>query len=293
MINLKLIKDYLPIFIDGFMPRMNFILVKNDFSLFERIKLILPGKQIKINVIKNRICKDENQQNYVNVGKYKIYYDIEYNISDENIFFEGITQVIWETFVIPEFLHPDIKPKNSDIVFDIGANIGTTSLVFSECVGTFGKVYSFEPVTVEIIQKNMEENNIKNVTIIPKGVSFQNGEIEIDISDFCLDSSIVKNKYATNNFNKSKKINLITIDDYCVQNKIEKIDFIKMDIEGAEEFAILGAKNMIKKCHPSWSISSYHIDSKNEFQHNKLLKLLKSFGYKTIELRNVHIWAYK
>jgi FkbM family methyltransferase len=42
------------------------------------------------------------------------------------------------------------------------------------------------------------------------------------------------------------------------------VDLIKMDIEGAEEQAILGARETIERCKPKWSIASYHIDSERE-----------------------------
>jgi hypothetical protein len=65
-----------------------------------------------------------------------------------------------------------------------------------------------------------------------------------------------------------------------------------MDIEGAEELALKGAKNIIKKFRPKWSISSYHIDFNNEPQHNKLVKLLKDYGYKIEEEKGHRIWAW-
>ncbi len=287
---IKLIKDYFPIVVDGFLPRMRFLLRQSDFSLGERIQLIMPGKNIKEKIIKRRIHKDKFQKNFVDLGRYKIYFDVDFNINNKDLFLSGITQVIWETFVIPELIYKFVKPKVGDVVFDIGANIGSTTILFSEMVGNVGKVYSFEPVTFKTIEVNMKSNNITNVTVIPFGVSFESGEAEIKISDFCLDSTIVKNIHAESCHN-SRKIKLITIDEYCEKNNINKVNFIKMDIEGAEEYAIQGAKKLIEKCHPMWSISSYHMDSKNEPQHKKLVEVLKQLGYKIIELRNSHIWA--
>ena len=65
-----------------------------------------------------------------------------------------------------------------------------------------------------------------------------------------------------------------------------------MDIEGTEELAIRGAKKLIDKYRPKWSISSYHIGFDNEPQHDKLVTLLKENRYKIEEIKGSHIYAW-
>jgi len=65
--------------------------------------------------------------------------------------------------------------------------------------------------------------------------------------------------YASRLSNKgSVYVNCITIDDFVEEKQIYKVDFIKMDIEGAEEEALLGAKHTILKHKPKLAICIYH-----------------------------------
>ena len=65
-----------------------------------------------------------------------------------------------------------------------------------------------------------------------------------------------------------------------------------MDIEGAEELAIRGAEEVIRRFRPRWSISSYHHDMTGDRQHPKLIALLKAAGYKIHDINYFHIFAY-
>ena len=111
-------------------------------------------------------------------------------------------------------------------------------------------------------------------------------------SDYYADSSILKQQCGPIEHNRSMVTNVMTLDSFCETKCLDRVDFIKMDIEGAEEQAIIGAKRVIENSHPTWSISSYHHDSSNELQHPKLVRLLKSFGYTIVERHENHIWAY-
>ncbi|MFX0043507.1 MAG: FkbM family methyltransferase, partial [Candidatus Hodarchaeota archaeon] len=91
---------------------------------------------------------------------------------------------------------------------------------------------------------------------------------------------------------KKKTIELTTLDSLVDELELEKIDFIKIDIEGAEELAIRGAENIIRQYRPKWSISSYHIDFNNEPQHNKLVNLMLDYGYKVKQIDKKHIFAW-
>lgn len=174
----------------------------------------------------------------------------------------------------------------------MGANIGTTALLFSKIVGKNGKVFAFDPVTYDIICTNVQENKVKNIEVIPKGISNKADRIEIEISDFCLDSSAAGREYTENYYTHKRMIDVISLDGFAEDMELDRIDFIKIDIEGLEELAIKGAMKIINKYRPKWSISSYHIDFNNEPQHDKLVKLLKESGYTIEEIKGFHIYAW-
>jgi len=155
-----------------------------------------------------------------------------------------------------KFLHKLIK-KN-DVIIDCGANQGIFSLAFAS-ISLKGMVYIIEPLDVynKIIKYNFKINNLKNYKIFNNVVSNKKKNYNLDISKGNVSGSIVRN-FGT------KKINVesITIDNLVKKQKIRQVDFIKMDIEGAEQIAIEGAHRTIKKFQPIISIETNEKDFK-------------------------------
>lgn len=126
--------------------------------------------------------------------------------------------------------------KKSDIVIDIGANIGYYTLFFSSLAA---KVYAFEPdpTNFSILQKNVAANNLTNVILEQKAVSNKNGTTYLK-----LNTLNTGGHHITENKNGTIPINTVILDDY-----IDHADFIKMDIEGAETLALMGMKKFLEK----------------------------------------------
>ena len=273
------------------------ILINNRFlSIRERLQIIshirLTMDQMRVPLLR-RLIKDDTRGDHFQIGEFTIFVDPGYEVHDADFFLEGIIQVIAETWVKPLFFHKEVKLQDGNICLDLGASIGTTSMLFSGIVGQKGRVYAFEPVTHRLLLRNIRENNIMNVQVIPRGVSHCVGKAEIEVGDFCLDSSIAKRDYTKDYYSHCQEIQVTSLDACIKELSIPKVDFVKMDIEGAEEWAILGAERLITEHAPKWSISSYHVDFTNEPQHSKLVSLLKGFGYKVREIPMMHIYAWK
>ena len=156
---------------------------------------------------------------------------------------------VWITFYIFGLKQYDIKNifevKNDAVIFDIGAWKGDTAYFFSKKCSDNAQIYAFEPdnYAYEILQKIKNKYKLNNV--ITKNILFSNAEKEIDFV------SMIKNTPA------SKK-NAITIDKFVEENNIEKIDYIKMDVEGAERTILEGGVKTIKKFKPHLAIAIYH-----------------------------------
>ena len=150
------------------------------------------------------------------------------------------------------FLQPE------DIVIDAGANMGIFSIFanhFYNC-----KCYAFEPVqsVIEVFKKNIEQNRMENaIEIIPYGLSDKECEIDIqvDANNFGA-SSFVRNPAECTG---TEKIHCITLDQWAKETNIDKIDFIKADIEGAERYMLSGATEVLKNFAPKLSICTYHL----------------------------------
>ena len=274
-----------------------FLLKNRCLSFRERLKIVLTiNKDAKDSIIRrftlNRLVVSENKESYFDIAGYKIFFRPDYKVCDTQYFMKGVTSVLIETFLLPEYFNSNCQIKEGDIVLDLGSCIGTTVLLFSKIVGKGGKVFAFEPVTYNSVRLNMEKNNISNVEIISKAVSDRIGKAEIEMSDYCLDSSMANREYTKGYYRHKKAIDITSLDAFAQEAMLSKVDFIKMDIEGMEELAIRGAANMIAKYRPKWSISSYHTDFNNEPQHDKLVKLLRDCGYRIEESRKHHIYAW-
>ena len=140
------------------------------------------------------------------------------------------------------------------VVVDAGANLGTFSFLCAALGAK--KVYAFEPVkgTYELLKKNIEENNLQGIIIpVNKAVGQSNFMAKIK-SDYAGDggSAIEMRK---DERKETLDIEVISLDSYLSG---EKIDFIKMDVEGFEENALMGAKATIAKYKPVMSLSAYH-----------------------------------
>lgn len=150
-----------------------------------------------------------------------------------------------------------IGAQLGDIVIDGGACWGDTTLLFANQVKESGKVYSFEfiPGNLNIVYKNINLNpNLKNqVKIIEKPLWN-----ESDKRMYYMDRGPAS-KVSLDEFEGYENtVSTIAIDDFVEKEKLEKVDLIKMDIEGAEQYALKGAQNTIKKYKPKLAISIYH-----------------------------------
>lgn len=140
------------------------------------------------------------------------------------------------------------EPLDGDTVVSAGAYYGETSIWFAHKVGKAGRVHVFEPVKKfrDKLQHNLRRNKLLDIVKIEaNGLWHENTTIPFNPS-FC-------GKQKDNG-----DIHVVTLDWFVESNHMERIDFIKMDIEGAELKAIQGAKNTIIKYKPKLAICVYH-----------------------------------
>lgn len=173
--------------------------------------------------------------------------------------------------------------KEGDTVLDIGANIGYYTLLFAKLVGPTGKVFAFEPEpkNFKLLKKNVEENNYKNTQFFQNAVSDKDEKLKFYISD---ESSAANQLFQPKKFNEIIEVDSIKLDNFF--SKDTKIDFVKIDIQGAEGTAIKGMISLLKnnpeiKIMQEWwpeAIKKYGMES------DEHLKILESLGYKFYEI---------
>jgi FkbM family methyltransferase len=145
--------------------------------------------------------------------------------------------------------------KHGDHVLDCGACAGETSIYFANKVGETGKIFAFEAVEENI--KAFERNTEYNPRLQSRIQLIQNF-----VSDKEEDVFVIQNSAASRVVNEANdttvRIHALMIDDFIKDNKINKVDFIKMDIEGSELKALMGAEETITKFRPKMAICLYH-----------------------------------
>lgn len=144
--------------------------------------------------------------------------------------------------------------ESGSTVYDIGANVGIYTILSSLLCGESGRVYAFEPVphNLEYLRKHVDLNNLGNVTVIGAAVSNINGKINfLDNGDHC-----------TSHISSEGEIELesVSLDSFVLEQKNPPPDYLKIDVEGAENLVIEGATKTIKKYKPEIFLATHGIE---------------------------------
>lgn len=168
-------------------------------------------------------------------GIWEHYYADGYRIADTKIrFTRSIAQHLP---VLKETWYSIYMPSLGDTIFDIGAGVGDEMILFSQDVGDQGHVVCIEahPQTFRCLQRTCELNGFFNVTLVNKAVMDVTGRNVSMTNDYNHENNLVREE-ASGDFN----IVTITVDDLIQKFKIKEVNFLKMNIEGAETHALKG-----------------------------------------------------
>ena len=182
------------------------------------------------------------------------------------------------------------KLRSGNYVIDAGAYIGIFSIYAAKLIGKEGKVIAFEPdkPNFDKLLYNIKLNNLDNITIINKGLWKEDKELKFDSrsnagSAIILSEDDVKGGVMCYKF--------VKLDNELKRLGIKKIDFIKMDIEGAELEAIEGCERTLKNNNVNLAIASYHIrDGRKTCE--KLKIIFDNMGYESKTEFPKHLTTY-
>ena len=157
--------------------------------------------------------------------------------------------------------------KKGETIIDIGAQLGLMTKLFSDLVGEKGQVFSFEPTpkTFSLLQETIKINNIGNIaTPVQKAVSDKRGTATFNISVHEASPANSLAKDANDDSIKGIDVALISVDEFAKESKLKKVDYIKIDAEGAEFAVLKGAEKTIIKDKPNMLLA-LHPDSILDF----------------------------
>lgn len=209
------------------------------------------------------------------------YYDKEYEINypqgvDEAIIRSIEKGKIWERHMVkkyPQFI------KSGDTVLDIGGYLGTTVLPFSNLVGNEGRVIVYEPqpTIFNHLSDTLTLNEIRNVELKQSAIYSENKEI------YFIENNT--GKAGIRGYRKmSQKSKLIKVHAETIDSlSLKKLDFIKIDVEGAEWEVLKGGVFTIKKLKPTIHLETFSKKKKNIEQ---IKKFCIDFNYEIVYNKN-------
>jgi FkbM family methyltransferase len=150
-----------------------------------------------------------------------------------------------------EFLANSCKPGS--VIIDIGAHIGLFSVIASQVTGKNGKVYAFEPApsTYQLLQKTLSINhNEMVIETFQKAVGKETGKITFFVSDGQADNGNSLVNYKEDRPLHGIDVAVTSVDAFVKEKKISKLDFIKIDVEGAEYDTLRGTAETLQNLRP-------------------------------------------
>lgn len=154
---------------------------------------------------------------------------------------------------LPLFFY-DYSPGPGDTVIDVGAGIGTELAVLSQMVGRDGRVIAIEadPVAFRRLRKLNESLGLVNTTLVQSAVAHFEGELFLTQDD----ADAIGNHLTESQTPDAIRVPVTTLDHLVASLRLEKVDYVKMNIEGAERDALKGFlsySNLVKH----WCISCH------------------------------------
>ena len=181
------------------------------------------------------------------------------------------------------------KIRKGDVVFDCGAFHGLYGMFVSRDAGDGGKIYCFEPDDRNFmrLEKNIRANGIKNVIPVKKGLWNRSGKVRFSEGSDHGSHILIGDA----DENGADFVDATTLEDFCRERRISRLDFVKMDIEGAELEAIEGSLNLISKSRINFGIASYHVRN-GEKTFKKLETIFSGIGYRASTSNPGHLTTY-
>jgi FkbM family methyltransferase len=148
----------------------------------------------------------------------------------------------------------DVTVKNGDVVVDAGAWIGD----FSALATYYGAVsYAFEPIktSFDMLTETCRLNG-NNIHAVKTGLGDHEYETDIILNDHSGSETAAR---LPAEYEKTERIKITTLDKFATDAHIQKIDFIKADIEGMERGMLAGARDVLREFAPKLAVCTYHL----------------------------------
>ena len=156
-------------------------------------------------------------------------------------------------------------------VLDVGANVGAHALYLAKKVGSSGRVYAFEPAPYGFskLTRNIALNDLHNIEALNLALSDRDFEKTVTLrSSWRTDGKRLEER---------SLVRFVTMDRWCASERVDRIDLIKLDVDGGEFAVLLGGAQIIAHQHPKiiLEVGAWHF----ERESTNPLTFLRRLGY--------------
>jgi FkbM family methyltransferase len=226
-------------------------------------------KQKLVNAIARRILILAGRRAWLD--EYREFRDFQKNLKQNPMIFEDAFAVRfilypWDRARLPSLLNreldkPEIKAitklvNPGDVAFDVGANVGRYSVLLSRLCGPSGRIWSFEPVaeTYWGLRETLTLNRCENVTPVQSAICEKTGLVEMNLfkPEFSEWNTRGKPSMITAQGERisptqTRSLPCQTLDNFCQAQHIDRINFLKVDVEGFEHLVFAGAHMLLEE----------------------------------------------
>lgn len=151
----------------------------------------------------------------------------------------------------PDYYHPLVRPEAGDVLIDGGvSDMVSEQRCFAEWVGAAGRIYGFEPVPGMYAKAAEQLSDLGQYNLTPMGLGMAPGEAHFTLMG---DSSRVSEAK-----DGTVACAMTSVDAFVAERGIERVDCIKLDVEGSELAALMGARKTITAMKPKLIVCLYH-----------------------------------
>lgn len=183
-------------------------------------------------------------------------------------------------------LFEDIIQKGM-VVLDVGANIGYFTLIAAKLVGEEGKVFAFEPepYNFDLLVRNIKLNGYNNVIPTQKAISDKNGRATLFLDKTRWTQHSLTRGNIVNSGGNSVEVEVQTLDDF-LKDFGYRVDFAKIDVQGAESAVIQGMRQIIENNKNLKLVVQFSPEQLRSFGSSpeEFLNKLTGYGFKLYQI---------
>jgi FkbM family methyltransferase len=190
-----------------------------------------------------------------------------------------VFEVVDEVFCKQIYKYEPVSIQKGDVVIDIGANIGVFSVYAVKCGAKHVHAYEPNPANVKLIKNNLKLNAIADlVTVHSVAVSGEVGSTRLYLAHLNVGHTLFDHNIK-GRLDKFIKVNTVSLAHIINSNKLDRVDFLKLDCEGSEGDILLSTPKSV------WSkigkIAIEYHNNVSKLKHKEICQYLEKFGYHT------------